>query len=146
MKKIIPIIAVISAVSSAHAAKLCKIWDKINTMTFNIPSAQWAAGENCVGWSFDDGRTESTDVTTFCSSRYVSGIARCAESADGSKDPTSETEPAGSAYCYCKMTYPVIGKWTFIGYSNGCSHYCPATCGQNAWNKSIAGQNLIYSI
>ncbi|MDR1027710.1 MAG: hypothetical protein LBL46_04820 [Rickettsiales bacterium] len=150
MKKLFAGIALVLAMQGAESVKMCQRPDA-GTYAYNESEKIWAAGVGCGESYFGNGNGSKTsdDPSTFCTTRYISGIAKYLYANISVYDitmPDGAANVAGVPYaagvvCWCKMTWPVAGKWirhVVMEQSDSCARYC----GRLKGNSSSIGAYL----
>jgi hypothetical protein len=129
-----------SAMSAAHAAKLCLVAP--NSYTYFLSDYTWAVGLGCKGTSYETAGITSGSVATSCTTTMAVGEAACADQTAGVDDSLqgytdwtgSANKPKGGPggmLCFCRMISPKRGAWvplSTIGSASSCAMDCAYYC------------------
>jgi hypothetical protein len=134
VKKLIPIIAIMSAASTAHAIKQCAMIASSKYAYNNSDNSFVLAGScsgtqnaSCGGYPQSVAYSGTGAPTNYpCTGIKLAGISACAGSA------VPERGKNTGEMCFCKITYPKDGVWVVAAYGawgNKCASQCANLCG-----------------
>jgi hypothetical protein len=64
----------------------------------------------------------------------------CASNAGSYEGATGTPTGSDYGYCWCKMTYPVLGNWVYLGsMADSCQGGCAKRCAQYSTDWEMAG-------
>jgi azurin len=118
--------------SGANAAKVCVAEQKVRgTMSRNMTTQTWAAGQNCITANVDVATTDKDPKTTCGSDNYIWGEAK---NSDSVNQGSIDTGDGTGTICFCRMNghkingvvSETLGYW--VSVPNGSPGYCAGAC------------------